>query len=169
MNIEFRPIRTPSFIRRNGDPVPSVSPALAMYLRELQASGIEVAPFTVEPDRLDEEVRLREYLASSPMMRADEEGCESPLTPDAVDRLIDELQGEGHESDDEYDSIDPDEIAPFELGDVVRLQSGGPALTVEEVYRCDHCGRWHIDVIWFDHDGRFSEAHGLGFELFELA
>jgi uncharacterized protein YodC (DUF2158 family) len=55
----------------------------------------------------------------------------------------------------------PDQVPPFEKGDVVRLVSGGPDLTVADCFRCDQCGEWHVDVCWHDYNGIFHEVDGL--------
>lgn len=67
------------------------------------------------------------------------------------------------EEDNQGAALAPDAVAPFEIGDCVRLASGGPVMTVEDIERCE-CGRWHVDVIWFDAFG-FHEVDGFDTEV----
>lgn len=47
----------------------------------------------------------------------------------------------------------PDD-APIESGDVVRLRSGGPPMTVEDVYEDEETSLETADCAWFDRGGR---------------
>jgi uncharacterized protein YodC (DUF2158 family) len=60
-------------------------------------------------------------------------------------------------------------LAPFHIGDEVRLVSGGRTMTVEDVDYCEHCESWHIDVVWHDKHGIFREVSGLDSRLLVMA
>jgi len=55
------------------------------------------------------------------------------------------------------------EVAPFEIGDVVRLKSGGPPMTVTQVGIRHMTGQMTVWCTWFDakntpQDGTFPPA-----------
>jgi len=62
----------------------------------------------------------------------------------------------------------PEDVPPFQIGDVVRLVSGGPNLAVTDCFRCSLCGEWHIDVCWHDYNGIYHELDGMEVELFAM-
>ncbi len=53
--------------------------------------------------------------------------------------------------------------APFKIGDLVKLKSGGPSMTVEDCDR-DDCECWIVRATWFDkkkHSDALFDARSL--------
>ncbi len=44
----------------------------------------------------------------------------------------------------------------FEIGDVVHLKSGGPAMTIEDVWFGDDSREWFVRCSWFDERKKFQ-------------
>ena len=47
---------------------------------------------------------------------------------------------------------------PFNIGDIVRLKSGGPAMTVTDVDLNDDDGTYWVSCTWFDEKGQRASS-----------
>lgn len=55
-----------------------------------------------------------------------------------------------------------DEAIEFQIGDVVRLKSGGPAMTVTNVGEAAMTGKQTVWCMWFDTKGQQNGSFPLG-------
>jgi len=124
--------------------------------------------FTKEPVSLAELTRradlVRDHQAANPGWGIDNQGPYNET---------EQAYGDIAAMEDHVDStLAADQVswlAPFEIGDEVKLVSGGRTMTVEDVEYCEHCESWHIDVVWHDKHGIFREVSGLDSRLLVMA
>jgi hypothetical protein len=99
-----------------------------------------------QPGSLADQWRNGPWFVQSTTLERKPETMTEAAALDSVDEWADQADDE---SDFEAEPVD----SYFQLGDVVRLVSGSPKLTVETIDACETCGRiFEMGVVWWDHN-----------------